>query len=262
MGITKYESIIAALQEPQAYPERVDAVERVETHISHLFMTGEHVYKVKKPVDYGFLDFTTLEKRRYYCHREVELNRRLSPEMYLGVVEIREQSGDLLIEGPGRTVEFAVKMLQLPRERSMSRLLRQGQVSREDVRRLAHKIADFHRVAETGPEITPLGSLEVVRENIQENSPGPRGTSVIVSPKMPSTTWLPIATPSLPPRKLFSAAGLKKAVCATAMVTFTRPRFFCTPALSLAQRTASALSIASSLTTAFGAPMWRRMWPF
>ena len=129
MGVGRYESIIAALQNPGAYPEGVDAVERVETHISHLFLTGTHVYKVKKPVDFGFLDFTTLEKRRFYCHREVELNRRLSPEVYLGVVEIREQAGSFIIEGPGRPVEYAVKMLQLPRERSMNRLLRQGMFS-------------------------------------------------------------------------------------------------------------------------------------
>jgi aminoglycoside phosphotransferase family enzyme/predicted kinase len=169
MGVSKYESIITALQSPDAYPENVDAVELVETHISNLFLTGAHVYKVKKPVDFGFLDFTNLEKRRYYCHREVELNRRMSPEVYLGVVEIREQAGRFAIEGPGRPVEYAVKMLQLPRERSLNRLLRQEKVSRKDIRRLAARIANFHDRAETSPEISRLGSLEVVRENILEN---------------------------------------------------------------------------------------------
>lgn len=169
MSPAGYQEIIEALQNPRAYSDKVDAVEHVETHISHLFLTGRHVYKVKKPVDFGFLDFTSLEKRRYYCRREVELNRRLSPDVYLGVEEIREQTGDYSIGGPGRTVEYTVKMLQLPRDKSLSRLLQEGQVSGEGIYRLARRIADFHRRAETSPEITQLGSLEVVRENILEN---------------------------------------------------------------------------------------------
>ena len=122
-------SLVEALLKPQAYPEEVAAVELVETHISYIFLTGKHVYKVKKPVDYGFLDFTTLEKRHYYCQEEVELNRRLSPEVYLGVSEIRQHQGRYTVDGPGITVEYAVRMRPLPRERAMNLLLQQGQVS-------------------------------------------------------------------------------------------------------------------------------------
>jgi aminoglycoside phosphotransferase family enzyme/predicted kinase len=162
-------TLVESLLRPEAYPDPVSHVELVETYISYLFLTGRYVYKVKKPVDYGFLDFTTLDQRRCYCHQEVKLNRRLSPEVYLGVVEIREQDGQYAIDGPGPTVEYAVKMLQLPRQRAMNALLREGKVSEDDIRRLAAKIADFHRRAETSPEITRQGGLEVVRQNVEEN---------------------------------------------------------------------------------------------
>jgi len=169
--------LVQALLRPEAYPEEVASVEMVETHVSYLFFTGRHVYKVKKPVDYGFLDFTTLEKRRYYCDQEVEVNRRMSPDVYLGVVEIREQDGKYAIEGSGRTVEYAVKMRQLPRERAMNVLLKQNKVTEADIRRLAVKIANFHRRAETSPPldsaqgelVEPLGGLETLRQNIEEN---------------------------------------------------------------------------------------------
>lgn len=164
-----YPALVQALLKPQVYPGEVTNVEIVETHISYLFLTGEHVYKVKKPVDYGFLDFTTLDKRRYYCYEELELNRRISPDVYLGVVEIREQDGSYAIDGPGKTVEYAVKMRQLPEERAMKVLLERGEVSDEDMRHFAAKIAGFHSRAKTGPEITRFGDLEAVRENKEEN---------------------------------------------------------------------------------------------
>lgn len=109
----------------------------VETHISFIFFVGDFVYKVKKPVDYGFLDFTTLERRRYFCEREVELNRRLSPDIYLGVEEIRERGGRYTVGGHGKTVEYAVRMRRLPAERSLDRLLRKGLMSEEHIARVA-----------------------------------------------------------------------------------------------------------------------------
>ncbi len=154
---------------PHAYPETVAQVSLVQTHISSLFFTGEHVYKVKKPVNYGFLDFTTLTKRRYYCRQEVTLNRRLSPDVYLGVVEVREQNGYLAINGLGRTVEYAVKMRQLPAERSLSALLKTGKVSIGDVQRLGKLVADFHGRAKSTPAITRQGGLVVVNRNVREN---------------------------------------------------------------------------------------------
>ena len=157
------------LLDPSAYPGDVDSVEAAETHISYLFFAGGHVYKVKKPVDFGFLDFTSLEKRRDCCHSEVALNRRISPDLYLGVAEIREEGGRHALDGPGRTVEYAVKMVRLPRERAMDLLLRQGLVGPDDVEGIAAKVARFHRDAEHGPHVTRHGDLRSVRLNVEEN---------------------------------------------------------------------------------------------
>ena len=161
--------LVEALLAPGAYPHGTRTVEMVETHISFIFFAGDFVYKVKKPVNYGFLDFTTLEKRRYFCQREVELNRRICPDVYLGVEEIRQQAGRYTIGGPGQTVEYAVKMRRLSPDSSLERLLKEGRVSLQDIERIAARIARFHRKAETGPRITGYGDLETVRENVKEN---------------------------------------------------------------------------------------------
>ena len=156
---------------PGAYPveARSARVELVETHVSYLFLTGSYVYKVKKPVDYGFLDFTSLEQRRHFCHQEVLLNRRLSPEVYVGVVEVRRDGDSYAVEGPGETVEYAVQMRQLPRAQAMSDLLRRRALKASQVRQVAERVHSFHQAAETGPHITALGGLETVRNNVLEN---------------------------------------------------------------------------------------------
>ncbi|MBI4336703.1 MAG: AAA family ATPase [Chloroflexi bacterium] len=163
--------LVEGLLDPQAYPEeeRPGTVEMLETHISYLFFTGRYVYKVKKPVDFGFLDFTTLEKRRHFCQEEVRLNRRLSPGVYLDVAEVRERDGGYYLFGPGNAVEYAVKMRQLPRQRAMAEMLRRGEVQEEHLRALATKVETFHRGAESGPETARLGGLAAVRENVAEN---------------------------------------------------------------------------------------------
>ncbi|MBI4282812.1 MAG: AAA family ATPase [Chloroflexi bacterium] len=161
--------MIQALLQPLAYPEEVISVELAETHISYLLFTDRHVYKIRKPVNFGFLDFTTLEQRRDDCQREVDLNRRLSPEVYLGVVEIRSYQGQFAIEGLGETVEYAVKMCRLPADRLMAHLLSQGQVTTNDIQRLAEKIARFHADAETCDKIIALGGVEAVRQDVEEN---------------------------------------------------------------------------------------------
>ena len=162
-------NLVQALMDPGAYPQATSPVDMIETHISFIFFAGDYAYKVKKPVDHGFLDFTTLEKRRHFCEREVELNRRICPEVYLGVEEIREEAGRYAVGGPGRTMEYAVKMRRLPPESSMRRLLQEDGVSVQDVERVAARIARFHHKAETGPRITAFGDLGSVRQNVEEN---------------------------------------------------------------------------------------------
>ena len=112
--------LIRAMLSPSFYPHRPKRVKLLQTHISYVFLTGELVYKVKKPVDFGFLDFTTLEKRRHFSEEELRLNRRLSPEIYLEVTEIKEEDGRFSLGGEGETVEVVVVMKQLPASRNLS----------------------------------------------------------------------------------------------------------------------------------------------
>ena len=128
--------LVESLQNPKSYPHPVNQVTLVETHISWVFLTGQYVYKIKKPVDLGFLDFTTLEKRRYFCQQEVDLNRRLAPDVYLGVIPITADKNCYLLAGPGEAVEYAVKMRQLPDDLSMRKLLRRGKVNEIQIRQL------------------------------------------------------------------------------------------------------------------------------
>jgi len=163
-------SLVAALQDPQIYPDKPVKVDLVQTHISAVFLAGEHVYKVKKPVNLGFLDFTTLEKRKFYCQEEVDLNRRLAGDVYLGVVEVRSHHGRISIGGgPGEVIEYAVKMKRLRPDCQMDQLLAKGAITPEMVKRIAAKLAYFHSLAATNPEISSFGEIQTVRGNVEEN---------------------------------------------------------------------------------------------
>ncbi len=161
--------LVTALLEPRAYPEPVRRVELAQTQMSFVFLTDDYVYKIKKPVDLGYLDYTTLEKRRYFCRREVELNRRLCADAYLGVEAITRDKGGIRLNGTGETVEYAVKMRRLPRERMMDVLLANDGVSPEMAAGVARKMAEFHRRAETGAAISAFGSIDAVKTNTDEN---------------------------------------------------------------------------------------------
>ena len=158
-----------ALVTPQAYPLRPQKVELVQTQMSFVFLTGDYVYKVKKPVNLGFLDYTTLEKRLFFCHQELELNRRLCRDVYLAVVPIVEDKGESRVEGEGDPIEYAVKMRQLPQDRMMDVLLLNGHITKEMVAEVAERLAVFHEGARTSPEIAAFGKLDVIRQNTDEN---------------------------------------------------------------------------------------------
>ena len=119
-----------------------------QTHISAVFLVGDIVYKLKKPVNLGFLDFSTLEKRRHFCEEEVRLNRRLAPAVYLGVVPVtREADGRVRFEGDGTAIEWAVKMQRLPEDASFLSRLERDELTPELLEKFANRIADFHRSA-------------------------------------------------------------------------------------------------------------------
>ena len=162
-------SVVKALLDPVAYPHKPQKIELVQTQMSFIFLTGEYVYKIKKPVNLGYLDYTTLERRRFFCQQELELNRRLCPDVYLAVVPIVKEKGGFHIEGQGEAIEYAVKMKQLPHDRMMDVLLPRGQVTPEMVARVAKRLVDFHLKAETNPKIAAFGRLDVIRQNCDEN---------------------------------------------------------------------------------------------
>jgi len=164
---------IADLLKPEAYPRKPQKIELIQTQMSFIFLTGDYVYKVKKPVNLGYLDYTTLEKRRFFCHQELELNRRLCPEVYLAVVPIAESCQLLAVsyhfEGKGKAIEYAVKMRQLPQARMMDVLLPRDKVTKEMIAKVAEKLVNFHQKAKTSSEIAAFGNLSVIRQNCEEN---------------------------------------------------------------------------------------------
>jgi len=161
--------VVDALLDPEAYPENPgEKIGLIQTHISFVFITKNFVYKVKKAVNFGFLDFSTLEKRRFFCEKELELNRRLCPDVYLEVVPINK-SNIIKINGSGETVEYALKMKRLPQERIMTQLLKEKKVDEKIINKLAKTIVRFHSKAQTNSEINKYGSIRIVKTNWAEN---------------------------------------------------------------------------------------------
>jgi hypothetical protein len=162
------------MTEKEFYPHRPAQVELRQTHISYVFLAGEYVYKVKKPVRFAFLDYSTLRKRFHFCLEEVRLNRRLAPKIYLAVVPIyQEKEGFFLAEDsphvePSAVREYAVKMLRLPEGQILNRLLKEGQVGKADISAIAKELVSFHLSAAT-EQASIYGAPEAIRRLVAEN---------------------------------------------------------------------------------------------
>jgi len=162
------------LLQPSAYAQAPEAVKLVQTHISYVLITDEFVYKFKKPVDFGFLDFSSLAQRHKYCRQELILNRRLCPSIYLNLVAL-EKRGDtfhLTDEEPANMdniVEFGVKMKRMPEEQMMANIIRTGDLTPEMVDSICDVLVPFYAKADAGPEIQEFGRPGRVRVNIFEN---------------------------------------------------------------------------------------------
>jgi aminoglycoside phosphotransferase family enzyme/predicted kinase len=144
-------------------------VEFIQTHISSIFLTGDVAYKLKKPVDFGFLDFSTVELRERYCRAEVELNRRLAPAVYRGVRPITLDNGQPTLDGSGEVVDWLVEMTQLDQELLGVTLLEQGRLTAEHIDQLVDCLAPFYKNARTGAGIDRYGTLEAAKFNTDEN---------------------------------------------------------------------------------------------
>lgn len=173
-------ALVKGLMKSEAYPHRCQEIRLVETHISYVFLTGEYAYKVKKPLNLGFLNFSELEKRRFFCHEEVRLNSRTAPEVYLEVVSICGSTDQPRVTGPGEAFEYAVKMKQFPENGLLDRQLRERTLTPEMVVELAEKAADLHaKISVSGKEDgfgTPESVSKWALENFQQLEAKIRGT--------------------------------------------------------------------------------------
>ena len=168
MNDAKLPAMVGDLLRPDRYDPSPEKVDLVQTHASWVFLAGEFVYKVKKPVNYGFLDFSTLKKRRFYCREELRLNRRLGGDYYLRVETVVRRDGEYFFGGPGEVVDYAVVMRRLPEEFLMRRLLAEGRLKAEDLDGLVDLLCDFYRQA---PVFTDgrFGTRRKVEFDVEEN---------------------------------------------------------------------------------------------
>jgi len=157
--------------QPDFYPHKTKDIALIQTHISWLILAGDYAYKVKKPVNFGFLDFTDLEKRRYFCQQELQLNRRFSPELYLKVLPVRQENGSFQLGGQGNIVEYTLKLVRFPQENLLSRCLETDHIQPQWMDELAGTIAEFHtRTIKQEPgSIRKFGGVASIRARIESN---------------------------------------------------------------------------------------------
>jgi uncharacterized protein len=160
---------IAQMMEPALYGRGVKQVRMLQTHTSWVFLTGAHAYKVKKPVNFGFLDYTSLSARKFFCNEEFRLNQILSPDIYVRVLPITSSAGQVRLGGRGKVIDYCLEMKELPQDWIMTEQLKSGNVTFEHVDHIARSIAGFHEKAERGREVAQYGSTEIIRLNWDEN---------------------------------------------------------------------------------------------
>lgn len=162
-------NFIEVLLRPESYSHPAGEVHLIQTHISYVLIAGDFVYKFKKPMDFGFLDFSTLEKRAHYCLQEISLNRRLCPEIYLERVEVTGEPGTYQLNGDGEIVEYGVKMRRLKEEQMMIRVLAAGELTAAHLDSIVDTLVPFYDSAEVNDEIRSYGRAEAVSVNVVEN---------------------------------------------------------------------------------------------
>ena len=160
---------INALLQPEVYPEPTSRVEFLQTYISYIFLTDRYAYKIKKPVNFGYLDFSSLRTRHYYLEQELVLNRRLAPEMYLAVLPVVRHRGGFRIGGKGQVVEYALQMRRLPQHLMMDQIADRRELTAVMLQRIVDRLVPFYREAATGGRINKFGHLAVIRFNHEEN---------------------------------------------------------------------------------------------
>ncbi|PVZ31218.1 bifunctional aminoglycoside phosphotransferase/ATP-binding protein [Pseudomonas sp. CC120222-01a] len=163
------QALINALQNPALYSHPVDGFQLIETHISWVLLTGEYAYKIKKPMNFGFLDFTSLDQRQHFCNEELRLNQRLTEGLYLEVLPITGSAEAPQIGGEGEAIEFALKMRQFPQGQMLSTLQANGELNTGHIDQMARQIAEFHLQAPKVSPEHPLGTPESVMAPVEQN---------------------------------------------------------------------------------------------
>lgn len=170
-AVRSHTALVAALRDPAVYPHRVDAVEVIETHISTVLLAGEYAYKLKKPVDLGFVDFSLLAQRRHFCEEEIRLNRRTAPTLYLDVVPIaRSRTGaSLRIGGDGTVIDYAVRMRRFACDARLDQMAQLGTMDAPLIDQLAKVIAAFHMRCDPAPSDRTFGAPNEIRRWTMDN---------------------------------------------------------------------------------------------
>lgn len=161
--------LIKQLQNPSLYPHSVDGFQVIETHISWVILTGEYVYKIKKPMNFGFLDFTTLDKRAFYCQEELRLNQRLAPSLYLDVLTITGDENSPSFNGDGPVIDYAIKMKQFPQPTLFNELQKHQQLTDELLIELTEQLSEFHQHIAIASSDSPLGEPNTVFAPVAQN---------------------------------------------------------------------------------------------
>lgn len=165
MPTDNFQRMIEGLSRPDAYPHPAAPVVHIETHISHVFLAGEFAYKIKKPVDLGFLDFTTLERRLFFCEEELRLNRRLAPGFYLGLARVNGTFARPRVGGKGGLLDYAVWMRRFPQDALLARQC----LTMDLIDQLADLVAAFHTEAPVAQESSAFGTPDVILAPMLEN---------------------------------------------------------------------------------------------
>ncbi|MGM0677739.1 AAA family ATPase [Ectothiorhodospira marina] len=166
---TLQQRLIHTLEQPQVYPHPVEKVEHIETHISTVLLAGDFAYKIKKPLDLGFLNFTQLERRRFYCEEELRLNRRLAPQIYDDLVAFSGSPEDPIFNGPDTPFEYAVRMKRFDTSLMLDRLQSEGHLPIERMEDLARRVATFHERIAVAPPESDYGEPDKVLHPMQQN---------------------------------------------------------------------------------------------
>jgi uncharacterized protein len=167
---TQYSSLIEQMKKPDFYPHRVrEPIQLIQTHASAIFLTGDYAYKLKKPVNFGFLDFSTLAKRHHFLNEELQMNRAIAPDLYLEVLPIAQLGDKYILGGKDNPSEYVLKMYQFPQENLFVNLFEAGKLTESYIEELGKIVAQFHSQTISNDRIRSYGDVEKIKQAIDEN---------------------------------------------------------------------------------------------